>query len=151
MRAIWSVFSTGTLVAAMLMAAQASSASPKDSKPDPVGELKSTIKSGIALLKEKEFKEFLELTMPPDDRERLNKSGHLDEIVKSMSQKPEQVDIAIKLFEGIAGKDPKMNEDNTEATFEAPMIGVRVREKEISFQKIKDRWYIKPDRKAANQ
>ncbi len=151
MRRILSVSLAGVVLVALALISQSASASPKDAKPDPVGELKSTIKKSTGLLKDKKFKEFIELMMPPDELANLNKSGHLNDVVDSMNQNPDKLNAIIKVFEALADKEPKMNEENTEATFETPMIEGGPPDKEIQFQKIKDRWYAKTQRRAPKQ
>jgi hypothetical protein len=66
-----------------------------------------------------------------------------------MNKDSDKLDVVIKVFEGLADKEPKMNEDNTEATFETPKIEGGPPNNEIKFQKIKDRWYGKTERRAA--
>lgn len=149
MRSATSVFLAATFILAMLFSAASANASPKDAKPDPVGELKSTIKSGTALLKEKKFKEFIELFMPPDELESLNKSGHLNDVLDSMSKQSDKVDGIVKVFEALVDQDPKLSEDNSIATFEMPKIENAPPDKEIEFQKIKDRWYAKTKKRPA--
>ncbi len=97
------------------------------------GDLDSSIAIAIRMLEEKDYREFLEEFVAPDDRAHFEADGGLEKILPEFAD--DKADKLLQILKKTQGRTPRREENR--AVFDSP------RSKEVTWVLDHGRWYIK--------